>query len=268
VACDQACPAPLLVSEVLSRFQKGVKEAEASGMLPLHLACNQTSPCAQTVALLLKSAAGKTAAATACAHAWLPLHVACAQPDVSPAVLRELIAAYPNAAKEQVDFDGSLPLHLVCSRKQPSAAGLAVLRAAFPLGARARDGKGRLPVHLACRHSPGVESLEVLLRAYADPEACAGLDSAAAAEAAAEKAAASSAADGGSGKPKQLSKQQREDEAVAQLAAAHRRAEEEASRPRAPPPECPCGGASSRDGDDPTNVRGRHRMPLHQVRLA
>ena len=79
----------------------------------------------------------------------MPLHAA-AEFNTTEAVVKVLLDAYPDAAKAKDEFPhGFLPLHWASVKIDASEAVIKLLLAAYPDAANEKDERGRLPRELA-----------------------------------------------------------------------------------------------------------------------
>ena len=79
-----------------------------------------------------------------------------------------LLAAHPGGVRVK-DGRGSLPLHLACANH--SAAGASIVEAvleAYPDAVHESELRGMLPLHVACQESGAVGVVCALLAAYPD----------------------------------------------------------------------------------------------------
>ena len=87
----------------------------------------------------------------------LPLHTAAAN-NASEMVVKELIHAYPAAARAKNNEDGWLPLHYAAAI-QASEAVLLVLLEEYPEGDLEKDKNGDLPLQIATDNASAVQKL-------------------------------------------------------------------------------------------------------------
>merc|ERR1712083_1110034 len=93
----------------------------------------------------------------------LPLHIACLH-GASSSVVRELLVAYKDGAREQVK-DGQIPLHYACGSGASKEVIVELLKS-YPEGARCKDKNGWLPIHLACLQNASTDVIQLLLKMY------------------------------------------------------------------------------------------------------
>lgn len=84
--------------------------------------------------------------------------------------IEDLVFAYPEALEAR-DGAGRMPLHVAVDREEPSEQVVSLLLDAYPLAAQVKRGVGRLPLHYAIfSDSPNIAVIRKLIDAY--PEGC------------------------------------------------------------------------------------------------
>lgn len=148
-----------------------------------------------------------------------PLHVLCANPTVTPELLRLLLKRCP-AASRRIAAELGTPLHCLCTNVEVTPECLEALVAANPRATEVRDGGGKTPLTALCGNPTAAKPalLPLILAAssdavIADAEGALGFAETATAEEETPKSPAAAAA------------------------AAPAEAEEEAAPPPPPPPE-------------------------------
>lgn len=133
---------------------------------PLHLMCKLKNPPAELMKDIIDAA--PEVATWTDTHGWLPLHHACAN-GASPEVIRVLLDAYPDGKIAQ-DSLNRTPLHFFVTRS--SDAPKAMVENAEMLceggAAELTDRGSMLPMHYACAYGTIPEVLQVLANAYPD----------------------------------------------------------------------------------------------------
>jgi ankyrin repeat protein len=92
----------------------------------------------------------------------LPLHVACSCDTIDIYVLRCLLDAAPDSAR-QVDNEGSTPLHFLLHYGSPKNDVIRLLIEAFPDAIAVRDKYGRTPLFHAIDNSISLDCLKIML---------------------------------------------------------------------------------------------------------
>ena len=143
---------PGVVRALMDANPEALLQGAVSGSLPLHLhlAAPGVAASPGVVALLLEGR-GREAALKKDTFGRLPLHLA-AEWRAPAGVVRALLELNP-AALLAADRRGSLPLHLHCGAVGEASAEVlaALLEGRGREAAAARDGRGRLALHLAAR---------------------------------------------------------------------------------------------------------------------
>ena len=164
MACSQGVPDVNAVQLLVEAYPASVLILDGDdgedGRLPLHLALsapqrggNTTNNNDGAVQYLLES--GPSASATVDTMTGMyPLHMAI-QRHRSPAVIKVILGAYPEAAVEVVGEDQSTALHMLAAAQDryTPAEGVDIAQAILevkPESVLILDGSGRLPLHLAC----------------------------------------------------------------------------------------------------------------------
>ena len=153
-----------VVQALLDAPPSAVRELDARGYLPLHLAA-QHGACGDVVHRLLF--AYHDAAWTACG--WrkdLPIHLA-AEHQAPTEAVELLLYVYPEGA-EVVRHGGECPLHLAAAHKAPLPLVAALFEAA-PQLVEVENDAGDLPLHLAVERTAPSAVIDYLLEKY--PEA-------------------------------------------------------------------------------------------------
>ena len=98
-----------------------------------------------------------------------PLHVLCANPTVTPELLRLLLKRCPAAARKIAEELGT-PLHCLCTNVEVTPECLEELVAANPRATEEKDGTGRTPLHALCLNASARKAalLPVVLAASSD----------------------------------------------------------------------------------------------------
>jgi len=137
-------------------------------LLPLHVACCLDPP-VDAVQALLK--ADSEAILLQDANGRLPLHLACDVNRASPEVIEVLLEAHPEGSEVKENQFGFLPLHAACCKSDNAKTCIDTqqkviekLLSAFPSAITETDGRGWLPLALACRTGAHPNVIEILLK--------------------------------------------------------------------------------------------------------
>jgi ankyrin repeat protein len=167
VACERK-GSPNLIRLLIEHNPGALRVPNQKGDLPIHVACRFESSWA-ICQILVQSGGqwGRDALKAANSGGDLPLHVATAQRGLSQQVLQLLVEEGPDAIVVP-NAEGNLPLHLACGAPPPTAtevrhgpaanttttsASLSVLElltGRWPDSVHTANGKGKLPLHVAC----------------------------------------------------------------------------------------------------------------------
>ena len=141
----------------------------ASSMLPLHLACDRSPPCQQTINILLEADEAQTTVTVKDAWDRLPLHIALLR-QASVVTIKDILFHHTQDQVREADNKGWYPLHYAC-RKGASAEVVDVLLAADESignqrkteSVEKRDGRGRVPFFYAVREGASDDALYSLM---------------------------------------------------------------------------------------------------------
>lgn len=103
----------------------------------------------------------------------LPIHEACANPDVPFPLIQAIVAAYPDGVKVCESAYQRLPLHIAC-RKHANEKVVNFLIQSYVHGSLIADTLGRLPLHYAL--SNGAEETIIDLLIERSPNSARGTD--------------------------------------------------------------------------------------------
>lgn len=184
-----------VIVQLVRSFPQAASQADETGYLPLHYACQNGTDWNDDLETLVNAARG---AAQVSSRGNLPLHLAASNPRATSGFLQKLIQLHPRAATVP-DADGYLPFHLACKAGKawdeisvlyeayPAALQIASpklplflacchsldtglvqeLVQLYPEAARVRDDDGRYPLHIACATGKSWETIEALVHAHA-----------------------------------------------------------------------------------------------------
>ena len=157
-----------VVAALATAWPEGAQARTDDGATPLHLALSVTykPPNLDTVRALLEVC--PQAAAHVTNDGATPLHLACKSCTCDAAVVAALLAAHSPAARAK-DGSGNFPLHIAVGAEDSNAVSIVrALLEAWPEGARTANDAGDLPLHVAAAKRGHVKVLAALLAEYPD----------------------------------------------------------------------------------------------------
>jgi hypothetical protein len=134
-----------------------------AGRLPLHIVVDRSSPCIDTLKLLLASY--PEAAGIRRGVGRLAIHYAsfCENPNVL--IIKILLWAYPSGAST-ADLYGRLPLHYLLDRQNVSIEWIECVIQAYPQAASVADTSGKYPITIALERGHPEKIIKLLYDAH------------------------------------------------------------------------------------------------------
>ena len=140
---------PCVVEKLVELNPRACSQADSTGKLPLHLACEAGKDwvCGGVEKVYNAFEAGvRTKEENE--RGWLPLQIAAASKKATPMLVSKLTEMYPEAAQE-LDEQGRRALHLACESGKGWNEGVRVVFQAYPEANFSEDKQGQLPFHKA-----------------------------------------------------------------------------------------------------------------------
>lgn len=145
------------VNALLKNYPDGAKITDNEGKLPLHLAVESFSDEYLTKYVDVYNVYPEAVKVPDTQQGWIPLHVACANPDVSHSMIKFLIEAYSDGV-EVLDVNRKTPLMIAAEQGKDWESCLSLLLQACPMAAEIKDSRGFLPIH-ALAMIPSMEAM-------------------------------------------------------------------------------------------------------------
>ena len=167
-ACAAATPR-LAVVEDLTEVDPGacgVRDQHGLGRTPLLVALGNAAASPEILHNLIASNPG-AAALRSLRDLETPLHTAVARPDLTVAVMKDLVRAYPQALQMK-DGRGRIPLHAALDAGAPSPICKGLVKK-WPFSVEVRNEKGEIP-HAAAKRLKLDKELIEFLYPYEDDE--------------------------------------------------------------------------------------------------
>ena len=158
---------------LLTHFPDSARAADSMGHTPLHIACNNINITPSTVQLLIDVAPDTVRRLDDNGH--LPLHLICItittiEEQTRIAILQLLLEEYPESARVVCanGNDSILPIHVASMERSYEFCRLLI--DAYPGSERISNGRGFLPLHIACMNEEGnaLPTIKYLYELYPD----------------------------------------------------------------------------------------------------
>ena len=146
IAAKADCAQPITVVKLLEHYSEGLGQADHEGKLPLHLAVESLPDDFQNKYLIIYQAYPDAIKVKDKQNGWLPLHTACANPDVTTTVIRGLLSQYKNGAKV-LDRYNKTPFMIAAENGKSWENTLQYLFEVYPDAIKMRNIDGFLPIH-------------------------------------------------------------------------------------------------------------------------
>jgi ankyrin repeat protein len=161
--CNSVNPSIDMIRIYISTYPWSLKQKDASGNLPIHVALKRDDQAGLLICELLNKY--PDGAKQRDSDGNLPLFLACRKQKVTASIIKALLQAYPAAAK--VKAYGSLALHHLCQNGSATPDSIKVLIQANPVAVTSSNGFGNLPLHFICASDKAqVEATRILMNHY------------------------------------------------------------------------------------------------------
>ena len=140
-----------------------LKQRDADGNLPLHIALKKEEPSYMVICELLRMS--PETARMKDSNGDLPLFLACRRPRVSVGVLRAILQIYPESAK--LKAFGNTPLHHLLHTGTASPENVKLLMSFNTNAIKTANNFGNLPLHYLCASErPHILTVRAILSEY------------------------------------------------------------------------------------------------------
>ncbi len=139
-----------LVERLVELHPRGARQADASGKLPLHLACESGKQWNEGVQAIYQAFPVAITQSETNPRGWSPLHMAAACPTADVCLIGNLVELHPESSRIPDAF-GRFPLHLACRSGKTWEGGLRALFDANPEALGQTDNFGRFPLFIAAQ---------------------------------------------------------------------------------------------------------------------
>ncbi|GKY94624.1 hypothetical protein MPSEU_000427900 [Mayamaea pseudoterrestris] len=168
---EEGNPEECVISQLVRVYPQAASHADNSGILPMHLIAMNASEWSNATDAICN--ANRNAVASRCGatgHNRLAIHLAAASPKSRDSLIARLIQLHQRSAALE-DGKGCLPMHLACEIGKNWQDGVRAIHVAFPEAVRQpeRNERGWFPLHLAAKAGGPLELITKLIELF--PEA-------------------------------------------------------------------------------------------------